>query len=1019
VKFAEVAVNVRLRRRAEPDNVIASPGTESETLGDTFHYRVPEALAGQIGPGHLVIVPFGPARAYGIVVALTDSTPVSELKVIEALALPEPVVTPTQMALAHWMRDEYLTTLTQCLYAMLPPGLVRPTRIFYRLTKSEEALPTNLGGAARAVAGVLGRDGPLRVTQLQYRLKLKRKAVRRALAQLHRRRLVASESVLPPVGGRARLVRFVRLLADDDAIAAARPYLGHDSAQARVLYHLATTSDPLPTLADVCAAAGCTPGPARALARRGWVRLTPKQETLVPLLLADKLARLADEKTERAPRQAALLRYLSHHPGPVEWNARLREAAGTTTGTVGVLEKAGVLKRVTQEPTVLLCLLREEAQARALELRGGVKQAAVLDLLSREGEQVWVSWLYAETGCSLEDLRRLEELGLIELAEAEAWRDPLAGKTFVAETPPALTSDQSTVWAEIRQTLTDHLNAQPPDHAVAQSPNHPTVFLLHGVTGSGKTEIYLRALAEVLAQDRQGIVLVPEISLTPQTARRFTARFPGRVVVYHSALSARERYDVWRRVRHGLVDVVVGPRSALFLPLPRIGLIFLDEEHSMSYKQPRMPHYHSRDVAIRLAKVTGATVVLGSATPDLTSYYRAEQGLYRLLRLPQRILAHRESAQFPRRATRPAVSNVQYCQSKFQSLTDNLDAMYAEMPPVEVVDLRDELRAGNRSFFSRALYQALTETLGRGQQAILFLNRRGAATFVNCRDCGCVLRCSRCDVSLTYHSSDDRLVCHHCGEQSLPPDICPECGGAHMRYFGIGTQRVEAAVRGHFPKARVLRWDRDTVGARWGHEEFLQAFVEGRADVLVGTQMVAKGLDLPRVTLVGVIAADTALHLPDFRAAERTFQLLAQVAGRAGRSPLGGRVIVQTYAPEAYAVQFAAHHDYHGFYQHEIAFRQQASYPPFSRLARLIYAHTDPDHCQAQSEAMRSTLEYQIARLGLPDVTLIGPAPCFVTRKRGCYRWQIVVRAPRPQDLLRHVSFPLGWQVDIDPAGLL
>ncbi|OQY18745.1 MAG: primosomal protein N', partial [Anaerolineaceae bacterium 4572_32.1] len=543
---------------------------------------------------------------------------------------------------------------------------------------------------------------------------------------------------------------------------------------------------------------------------------------------------------------------------------------------------------------------------------------------------------------------------------------------------PALTSDQAIVWNKIKGDLT--------------SP--PPVFLLHGVTGSGKTEIYLRALAEVLARGRQGIVLVPEISLTPQTVRRFTARFPGRVAVYHSALSGSERYDVWRRVREGRVDIVIGPRSALFLPLPRLGLIVVDKEHSTSYKQPRAPYYHARDTAIKLGELAGAAIILGSATPDITSYRRAQEGRYKLLRLPRRIMAHQGDSQFPK-------------------------ITYAEMPPVKVVDLRDELRAGNRSIFSRALYRALAETLNQNQQAILFLNRRGAATFINCRDCGYLLKCARCDVPLTYHSHDDTLVCHHCGRSSSPPERCPKCGGQHIRYFGIGTQGVEAAVRKHFPAARVLRWDSDTAGARSAHQKFLQVFVNHQADVLVGTQMVAQGLDLPLVTLVGVVAADTALHLPDFVAAERTFQLLTQVAGRAGQSSLGGQVIVQTYVPETYALQHAARHDYEGFYEQEIAFRYQAGYPPFYRLARLLYSNSDPARCQAQSQEMRHRLEKQIARLGLPEVSLIGPGPCFVTRKRGRYRWQILVRAARPQDLLRYVTLPPGWQVEVDPVSLL
>ena len=988
MRFAQVAVNVRLRRRAEPDIVAASPGIESEALGDTFHYRVPPAMMGQLAVGHLVVVPFGPARVYGIVVALTDAAPVENVRDVESLALPNPVVTPAQIALACWMRDEYLTTLTHCLYTMLPPGVVRPTRTVYRLTGSEGPLPADLTGAARAVADLLAAEGPLKMTQIQWRLKLKRSTVRRALARLRRRRLVAGESALPPVG-RPRLVRFVRLLADDAAVAAARPHLGHDSAQARVLQHLVTVDDPLPTLADVCAAAACSPSPVRALARRGWISLTPRRESLISLLPDDELARLADEKGRRAPRQAALLRYLADHPGPVPWDA-VRQATGVTRGTLRALEKAGLVRRAVEEPVVMLCLSPEEAGRRVLELRGAIKQAAVLDLLRREGDQVWVSWLYAETDCSLSDLHRLEELGLVELAEAEAWRDPVADRDAIAETPPALTSDQAAAWAEIQPSL------------LPRSPNGPAVFLLHGVTGSGKTEIYLRALAEVLAQGRQGVVLVPEISLTPQTVRRFTARFPGQVAVYHSALSVRERYDVWRRVRNGRVDVVVGPRSALFLPLPRLGLVVLDEEHSASYKQPRVPHYHARDVALQLGELAGATAILGSATPSLTSYHRAKGGRYRLLRLPQRVLAHK-SPQF-------AIRNSQFPQAQ---------AVYAALPPVEVVDLRDELRAGNRSIFSRVLHRALAETLSRDQQAILFLNRRGAATFVNCRDCGHVLRCPRCDVPLTYHSSDNMLVCHRCSRRSAPPDVCPACGGRHIRYFGVGTQRVEAAMREHFPGARVLRWDRDTASRRWGHEKFLQAFLDRRADVLVGTQMVAKGLDLPLVTLVGVVVADTALHLPDFCAAERTFQLLSQVAGRAGRSPLSGRVIVQTYNPEAYAVQRAAAHDYEGFFRQEIAFRRQAGYPPFYRLARLVYGHRDPARSQAEAEAMRRRLEDQVARLGLPEVTLTGPAPCFVTRVRGRYRWQVVVRASRPQDLLRYVTFPLGWQVDVDPVSLL
>jgi primosomal protein N' (replication factor Y) len=548
------------------------------------------------------------------------------------------------------------------------------------------------------------------------------------------------------------------------------------------------------------------------------------------------------------------------------------------------------------------------------------------------------------------------------------------------------------------------------------------ITLLHGVTGSGKTEIYLRALDVVLRQGSQAIVLVPEISLTPQTIRRFAARFPGRLATIHSHLSLGERYDTWRRVRAGDVDVVIGPRSALFAPLRRLGLIIIDEEHEGSYKQERAPRYHAREAAVKLAELTGAMVILGSATPDVVSYYRAQRGEYKLLRLPKRIMGHRRRIEEQR--TRYQVSGIRY-----QSLGEGYEeTLYTDLPPVRIVDMREELKAGNREIFSRALQGALHETLDKNQQAILFLNRRGAATFVMCRDCGHVLRCRRCEVPLTYHLwnrkrppsvQEPQLICHHCNRHEPVPLVCPNCESTRIKFFGAGTQKVEATVQRVFPEARTLRWDRDTTGGKWSHEAFLQSFIEHEADVLIGTQMIAKGLDLPLVTLVGVVAADTALHLPDFWASERTFQLLTQVAGRAGRSILGGQVIIQTYTPEHYSVQMASQHDYAGFYEKELAFRQEHGYPPFTRLARLVYVHENQKRCQEEAERMHRTLGNKIARLGLPGADLIGPAPCFFGRLRGKYRWQIVVRASNPQALLQDVLFPHGWRVDIDPVSTL
>jgi len=418
---------------------------------------------------------------------------------------------------------------------------------------------------------------------------------------------------------------------------------------------------------------------------------------------------------------------------------------------------------------------------------------------------------------------------------------------------------------------------------------------------------------------------------------------------------------------------------------------------------------------VKLAELAGAVVILGSATPDLVSYYRARRGEYTLLRLPKRILGHRRRIEEQRASYRLEATGYKF-------LSD--EACYTDLPPVRIVDLREELKAGNRGIFSRALQRALRETLDKNQQAILFLNRRGAATFVMCRDCGHVLKCSRCEAPLTYHlrrhgTGEPHLVCHHCNRHEPAPRVCPNCESRRIKFFGVGTQKVEATVQKLFPEARILRWDRDTTGGKWSHEAFLQSFIEHEADILVGTQMIAKGLDLPLVTLVGVVAADTALHLPDFWASERTFQLLTQVAGRAGRSILGGQVIIQTYTPEHYSVQMASRHDYDGFYKKELAFRREHGYPPFARLAKLVYVHQNQKRCQEEAEKLHRILGNKIARLGLPGAALIGPAPCFFGRLRGKYRWQIVVRASDPQTLLQDVLFPRGWRVDIDPVSTL
>ncbi|MDY6893774.1 MAG: primosomal protein N', partial [Chloroflexota bacterium] len=519
-------------------------------------------------------------------------------------------------------------------------------------------------------------------------------------------------------------------------------------------------------------------------------------------------------------------------------------------------------------------------------------------------------------------------------------------------------------------------------------PHHTasSVFLLHGVTGSGKTEIYMRALEQAILQGKRAIILVPEIALTPQTINRFAARFPNKVTVLHSKLSPGEQFDVWQQVRDGLFDVIIGSRGALFAPQPDLGLIVIDEEHEWTYKQhDASPHYHARDVALKLAELTNSVVILGSATPDVTSYYRAQNGEFQLLELPERISAGKISP----------------------------------LPSVEVVDLRRELQEGNRSIFSRSLTKSITETLSAREQVILFLNRRGTATFVQCRDCGFVLHCRRCDTPLTYHENEDMLLCHHCNYRVKTPRICPECGGKRIKFLGIGTQKVAEEASSAFPGARLLRWDHDVVRGKHSHERIMEQFLAHKADILIGTQMVAKGLDMPLVSVVGVINADIGLYIPHFRSSERTFQILAQVAGRAGRSKSRGKAIIQTYTPEHYAIVAAACHDYSTFYEQEIAFRHQQGNPPFNHLVHLVYSHTNAAVCQKEAARTYNILQQEIDFLGLLDTSLLGPSPAFSQRVRGKYRWQIIIRSPDPSPLLSRSNFPQGWSIDIDPVSLI
>jgi primosomal protein N' (replication factor Y) (superfamily II helicase) len=664
-----------------------------------------------------------------------------------------------------------------------------------------------------------------------------------------------------------------------------------------------------------------------------------------------------------------------------------------------VLPPPGVRPKVVR--TAQLMLPQEEAIQRLAELgRESTfdRRKALVNFLAKETLPVQVSWAYAASGANLADLEKLADAGLVALGESEVWRDPLEGMEIAPHDPPPLTPEQGAAMQVLRAEL---------QSAARGKPVQPV--LLHGVTGSGKTELYLQAVAETLRLGRQAIVLVPEIALTPQTVRRFLARFPGQVGLVHSSLSPGERFDTWRRARSGQLPVIVGPRSALFTPLSNLGLIVVDECHDGSYyNNETMPYYHSIPVAQEYARLTNSVVLYGSATPDVDLIYQAEREHWSVLRLPERVLAHRTLVG----------ARMAQLGAPLPALAVEGQATVLPLPPVKLVDMREELKSGNRSIFSKDLQQALQVTLAAHQQAILFLNRRGAATYVFCRQCGESVRCPRCDLPLTYHLDEDALMCHTCNYRRKVPQTCPKCGSSAIRQYGMGIEKVEVDLQAMLPEARILRYDADTTRTKGAHDILLAHFYNHRADIMIGTQMLSKGLDLPLVTLVGIILADVGLNFPDYRAGERAFQVLTQVAGRSGRSPLGGQVIMQTFQPENYAVQAAAHHDYTGFYQQELENRRRIGYPPFAKLARLEYRARESGMAEEKAVNLAEQLKLWIEQGGFHATELVGPVPCYFAKVSGEYRWQILVRGPDPAALLR--GKPLGeWRVEINPLSVL
>lgn len=576
------------------------------------------------------------------------------------------------------------------------------------------------------------------------------------------------------------------------------------------------------------------------------------------------------------------------------------------------------------------------------------KQVAKARLLGElaEQESLPYEWITGKLGISAQTVKSLERAGAIRVVSRESYRNPVKFKSRQGQRK-RLSETQNHIVEEVLADI---------------EAGSPGVYLLHGITGSGKTEVYLSLIENVLKAGRQAVVLIPEIALTYQTLLRFYQRFGDRVSVMNSTLSPGEKYDQCERAKRGEIDVIIGPRSALFTPFPNIGIIIMDEEHEGSYKSESSPKYHARETALKVADLHGAAVVLGSATPSLEAYYRTKQGEYRLFTLKERLTG-------------------------------------GQLPTVYTVDLRQELKEGNRSIFSRKLQELLTDRLKKGEQSILFLNRRGYAGFVSCRACGHVMKCPHCDVSLSEHKGG-RLICHYCGYSEPKPGSCPECGSRYISGFRAGTQQIEDKLRELFPGVRTLRMDGDTTRTKDSYQEILTAFANREADVLIGTQMIVKGHDFPGVTLVGVLAADLSLSVGDYRAGERTFQLLTQAVGRAGRGTLPGEAVIQTYQPEHYAVVHAAAQDYESFYEEEILYRELAGYPPASHmLAVQIYAR-EAESGQRLAERLADQIR---PRCGPGDESLriIGPAPASIGKVNDIFRFVFYVKCAEYDKLIQ------------------
>ncbi len=571
------------------------------------------------------------------------------------------------------------------------------------------------------------------------------------------------------------------------------------------------------------------------------------------------------------------------------------------------------------------------------------KQIEIIKYLYlKKKEGIWLKDLLNVMNTSYSTVKALEQKGIVSIIDKEVLRSPI---------PTDIENYESFKLSNAQQYCVDTIFNNILNNSIDNK------FLIHGVTGSGKTEVYLQLIERVIAIGKQAIVLVPEISLTPQIVERFVGRFGANVAVLHSKLSFGERFDEWRRIKEGKVQIVVGARSAIFAPFEKLGLIIIDEEHENSYKSSMNPKYNTIEVAEKRCELEDAYLVLGTATPSIETYYRSLNNEIHLLKLPNRINKKK-------------------------------------LPNINIVDMREELEKGNKTIFSSKLFEGILENLKQNKQTILFLNRRGYSTFVSCRKCGYVLKCSNCDISMTYHFQQNILKCHYCGLTKKPPQVCPSCKSKYIKYFGVGTQKVEEEIKKYFPKARVSRMDMDTTTRKGSHQKILDNMKKNKIDILIGTQMVSKGLDFPNVTLVGIIAADTSLNLPDYRASERTFQLVTQVAGRSGRGDMEGNVIVQTYNPEHFSIQLAKKHDYEGFYEKEILLRKEFLFPPFANLISLLFYGKDEERVSFMSKIVYNKIVEYLKKQNKMGIVqnIYGPSPAPLERIKNNYRYQILIK---------------------------